>query len=677
MSKNDLVVKFSANVAGFKSAIKQAQNSLESFKKDTENLRKVGGAALGKIGDGFKKFMVGMTAATVGLAGIAGVATKNFAEFEQLSGGIQKIFDQIPYAKISDDADQAFLTMGMSANEYMDKIIKIGANFSATMGDQKGYNAAKKGMQALSDFASGTGKSLDEMNEKYAMITKSTSSYQSIADQFGGILPATSDAFLKQAQNAGILGKQYKKLTDVPIAEYQQAVTEMIHKGVGELGLLGNTAKEAQTTISGSLGMMKASWTNLLTAMADSDMPDEVLTEHIQNLVKSVGAVLKNAMPVFKTAVRGLAQVISEILPIIAAELPVMLPQLISSFVEIFVSLMVALSQNLPAIISGVIPALIDGGTQAIMALVQYLPVMIPQLLAGAIQLFTAIVQALPQILPALVNGIITTIVQIATMLSDPQFLTMVLTAAFLLFMAIVNAIPQMLNALIPQLPTIISNIVQFLTNPNTIGMLIKAAVELFMALVKAVPMITGALFGAFGGLIHGLWQNIQRGFTAFAANFGNVLGGAFKGAVNGVIGMLEGFINNPVRIINGAISGLRNLPGLGGLQTIPEFRIPRMYTGGIVGPQGGGSLIWAGDGGENEFIVPESKMASLVNQINHRIEDRRGATASGGATVSISVNVQTAGRDFSESDAVEIAHKINRALRSQGLNFDQMGALR
>ena len=93
---------------------------------------------------------------------------------------------------------------------------------------QKGYDAARKGLMSISDYASGTGKSFEELSQKLAMITRSTASYQSIADQFSGILPATSADFLAQAQAAGFLSKQYKKLTDVPISEYQKAVTEML-----------------------------------------------------------------------------------------------------------------------------------------------------------------------------------------------------------------------------------------------------------------------------------------------------------------------------------------------------------------------------------------------------------------------------------------------------------------
>ena len=102
------------------------------------------------------------------------------------------------------------------------------------MGDAAGYEAAKTGLKAISDYASGTGKNVDELSQKFTLITRSTSSYQSIADQFSGILPATSAGFLEQAQAAGVLSGKYKQLTEVPIDEYQAAVSKMLEKGVAD-----------------------------------------------------------------------------------------------------------------------------------------------------------------------------------------------------------------------------------------------------------------------------------------------------------------------------------------------------------------------------------------------------------------------------------------------------------
>ena len=221
-------------------------------------------------------------------------AFTNFAEFEQLSGGVEKIFNDMDTSRVFADANNAWRDLNMSANDYMATINDVGAMFSATMGDEAAYEAARKGMQAISDYSSGTGKNLDVLSQKFAMISRATSSYQSIADQFSGILPATSADFLEQAQAAGLLSEEYTKLTEVPIDEYQRALVDMLEKGTKELGLHGNTAAETAETISGSIAGMQSAWSNFLTGIADEDADMGKLTD---DLVESIGNVVDNALP--------------------------------------------------------------------------------------------------------------------------------------------------------------------------------------------------------------------------------------------------------------------------------------------------------------------------------------------------------------------------------------------
>lgn len=221
-------------------------------------------------------------------------AFSNYADFEQLAGGVEKIFDQADTSKIFADANNAYKELNMSANEYLASINQTGAAFAQTMGDAKGYEVARKGMMAIADYASGTGRDIDELNEKFALITRSTASYQSIADQFAGILPATSADFLAQAQAAGLLSTEYKKLTEVPMDEYQEAVAAMLELGVDNMGLLGNTAKESTETLSGSLAMLKSSWNNFLTGIFDDNADLGQLGE---NLFTSIEAVASNVVP--------------------------------------------------------------------------------------------------------------------------------------------------------------------------------------------------------------------------------------------------------------------------------------------------------------------------------------------------------------------------------------------
>lgn len=347
-----------------------ALNGQDAFNKDTDNAISKGKKLASAVGSGLAKAAkvgaVAVGAAATAVAGITKKSIESFAEYEQLAGGMQKIFDGMDTSQIATDAANAYKDLGMSANEYLATINDVGAGFAATMGAEAGYEAAKKGLTAISDYASGTGKNLNELSQKFTMITRSTSSYQSIADQFSGILPATSAGFLEQAQAAGFLSTQYKTLTEVPINEYQQAVTNMLEQGVEALNLTGNTANEASTTISGSLAMTKAAWSNWVTSLADDNANVQQTT---QQLIDSVITSANNILPAVET-----------VLTTLISSLQTQLPTIIDTILEFITS-------NLPQ--------LVTAGAELLLALVTGLVEAIPDLVAAIPQIITGVVETL------------------------------------------------------------------------------------------------------------------------------------------------------------------------------------------------------------------------------------------------------------------------------------------
>lgn len=301
-----------------------------------------------KLGSGLK------TAAKIGTAAVGAASTaivalttqavNSFAEYEQLAGGAQKIFDQMDYSKIAADANNAYKELGLSANQYLAVINDVGATFAATMGDEAGYEATKTGLKAISDYASGTGKNIDELSQKFTLITRSTSSYQSIADQFSGILPATSAGFLEQAQAAGILSDSYTQLTEVPIAEYQEAVSKMLEQGVEGLGLANNTMDEAFTTVSGSLAMAKAAWQNWLTALGDSNADIQGKTDE---LISAIGTAANNIVPVAEQVLSSIGQAIETKLPELLSKAVSFVISNLPQIVELGIMLVMALLNGL------------------------------------------------------------------------------------------------------------------------------------------------------------------------------------------------------------------------------------------------------------------------------------------------------------------------------------------
>lgn len=426
-------------------------------------------------------------------AGVFSDAFENIANFEQLSGGVEKIFDQANIDQIFADAQAAYKDLNMSANEYLEAINQTGAAFAQTMGDQKGYDTARMGMKAIADYASGTGRNLDELNEKYALITRATSSYQSIADQFSGILPATSADFLAQAQAAGYLSDEYTKLTEVPVAEYQEAVSKMLEKGVADMGLAGNTAKESTETISGSIAMLRSSWTNFITELGkeNADIPART-----QELVESIVATVKNIAPMLLDFARNLfaaiPELVNELQPYIdefiamaSAFIEEHQPEIEAAADVLFDGIKTAISQALQLAIQAL--------GEFLVTVITTLPEWLPQLLQAAGELFMAIVQGL-------VLGIKPFMNQLERMMNDGiaaigSFFTDFLNSGA----EIVTNIASGIGGAIDYVARAIGDVVNAITSPisdavATVGGLVDEIIGFFSGLGDRITSAIGSI---------------------------------------------------------------------------------------------------------------------------------------------------------------------------------------
>lgn len=405
------------------------------FKGDDKDLGKKTSQLASKLGNIGKSiggaFLKGTAVATAGITGLIGASVKGFSEMEQLSGGAKKIFDEMDYSIIEKDATEAYKNMNMSAQEYLTAMNTVGATFASTLGDQKGYDTAKKGLQAISDYATGTGADIGLLTEKYKMITRSTSSYLSIADQFAGLLPQTTDGFLKQAQASGFLSSEYKKLTDVPVDEYQQAITSMLEQGVDKMGLLGNTTAEAEKTISGSFLATKSAISNFISGAGSIDQVVSSMTNLGNNVVK---AIVEMAPKI----VEGLIQMTNALIPQIPPLINGLLPTVINGAISLLNGLITALPQIFQMIL-GVLPQL----TQTLLG-------MLPTILQVLIQMAIMSIQAVSEMLPTLIPQVVDAILQMIPILIDnlPLFIKAGYQLLIGLIQGIYNALPTLLSSL-------------------------------------------------------------------------------------------------------------------------------------------------------------------------------------------------------------------------------------
>lgn len=422
----------------------------------------------GKLGNGLKTAakvgVAAVGAASAAIVGLTKSAVDGFAEYEQLAGGAQKIFNDMDFSRIAADANNAYKELGLSANQYLSVINDVGATFAATMGDAAGYEAAKTGLKAISDYASGTGKNVNELSQKFTLITRSTSSYQSIADQFSGILPATSSGFLEQAKAAGFLSDKYKQLTEVPIAEYQDAVSKMLEKGVEDLGLANNTMDEAFSTLSGSLAMAKGAWSNLVTGLADDNADLDML---INNFVESVVAASKNIIPTIGKALNGIGTLINEVVPIALEYIPQIitefLPQIAESAVGIVTSIGTAIFDNIDQILEfgkQMLDTLLEGiisnagnisgsVTEIVTKFGSFILENLPEIIMAGINILIALVQGIVESIPELATAATKAIIELAAYLISAENLEKIISLGADLINALAEGIGNVVEELV------------------------------------------------------------------------------------------------------------------------------------------------------------------------------------------------------------------------------------
>ena len=444
------------------------------------NLKSIGQ----KLGNGLKTAAkVGTAAVGVASAAIAALTTQavnSFAEYEQLAGGAQKIFDQMDYSKIANDANNAYKELGLSANQYLAVINDVGATFAATMGDEAGYEAAKTGLKAISDYASGTGKNVDELSQKFTLITRSTSSYQSIADQFSGILPATSAGFLEQAQAAGILSDSYKQLTEVPIDEYQAAVSQMLEKGVEELGLANNAANEAATTISGSLAAWKGSWSNLVTGLADDSADFDKLMD---NFIESTVNVGKNIIPTMGKALNGIGKLIKEVVPVAMQYIPQIigefLPTIADAAIGIVTSIGTAIFDNIDQILEwgqNMLDTLLEGinsntgnissvVTEILTTFGNFILENLPEIIMAGINILIALVQGIVNSIPELATAATKAIIELAAYIISAENLEKIISLGADLINALSEGIENVVEELVSVGEDVVNSIKKGISN--------------------------------------------------------------------------------------------------------------------------------------------------------------------------------------------------------------------
>lgn len=331
----------------------------QSHSKISGAFGKIGSAAV-KVG---KVMATGLAVGAVAITALGKTALDSYADFEQLVGGVETLFEESA-SIVRGYADEAYKSAGMSANEYMETVTSFSASLLQSL-DGDTAEAAKKANQAIVDMS-------DNANKMGSSMESIQNAYQGFAKQNYTMLDNLKLGYGGTKEEMSRLLKDAQKISKIEydIDSYADVV-DAIHVIQEEMGIAGTTAKEASSTISGSLSSMKSAWQNLLTGLGSEDAD---LSGLIDNFVNSASTVVDNIMPRVEVILGGIADAIAQIIPIIGERMPELFESILPPLIEGAVALVNGLIAALPALLEILLPQIPFIIEQIGMALIAVFP---------------------------------------------------------------------------------------------------------------------------------------------------------------------------------------------------------------------------------------------------------------------------------------------------------------
>lgn len=424
-----------------------------------------------------------ISAASAGIGAIVKSSASAYADYEQNIGGVETLFKDNADTIVK-YASEAYKTAGISANDYMQNVTSFSASLLQGLGGDTAQAAeiANEAMVDMSDNANKFGTDISSIQNAYQGFAKQNyTMLDNLKLGYGG----TQAEMARLINDSGVLGDSIKVDEKTVNSVSFDKMIEAIHKVQTDLDITGTTSKEAATTVSGSLGSVKAAWANLMAGMGDKNAD---LKNLIKEMVSTVKTFAKNIMPVIKQALSGVTTLISELAPDIAVELPQLvsdlLPQLIEAGTQIFQALVKGISDNIGTITQAAITAITTIAT----ALIQNTGPLVQSLAT----IITTIAQALPTILPDLINVIVEQIRTVIQAVID--CMPAIIDGTIQIVTAIAEALVDNIDLIIDGAVQIIDALTMSLSDSDTAAKLAQSALEIIgtltMELLKNLPDI-------------------------------------------------------------------------------------------------------------------------------------------------------------------------------------------
>lgn len=481
-----------------------------------------------------------------------------YGEFEQLQGGVQTLFGS-SWGAVMKNAQEAYKTAGLSANEYMETVTSFSASLLQSLdGDtQKATRYADMAVKDMSDNANKMGTSMESIQNAYQGFAKQNyTMLDNLKLGYGG----TKEEMQRLLEDASkISGFKYD------ISSYADIV-DAIHVVQNEMGITGTTAKEASDTIQGSLKTLQGAWANLLTGLGD---PKADVKKLAKDVIDSAMQVFRNITPVIKNIIAVLPVAVKMILEALVE----MLPEILTTVMGLVESVANLLIEQAPFVISTLVEALKTAFPMIIQMLFSLLDMIFsilpdlirslgqaiidnfPILMQGIVNLITMLAKQLPLIIQAIIDILPDLIITIVTEICNN--LPLIIDGIVLLIAGIIEKLPDLIMAIIKILPRLIVMIAKSLVECT--GHILKALWEIGASVMDALENFFVQL---------GLW--IANGAKSIFNKYSNAVKegwGIFvawlKGVVTNIVTSIKNWFNGIVdagrQLVQGLWNGIKN----------------------------------------------------------------------------------------------------------------------
>lgn len=525
--------------------------AIDNFSKSLTAAKALGVAAAGAI-----------ASAATAVANVTKQAVEAYSNYEQLVGGVETLFGAggqslEEYAasmgksvsEVSDqysslmsaqstvlaDAKTAYVDAGLSMNDYMETVTGFSASLIQSLGGdtEAAASYANRAVIDMADNANKMGTSIQDIQNAYQGFAKQNyTMLDNLKLGYGG----TQSEMQRLIADAAQLTDVQEKLgitvdaNSMSFGNIVNAISVMQES----MGIAGTTAKEATTTIQGSLNMLKASWENVLTAMAD-DGADFSAT--IDQLVESAGYAWDNIAPRVQIALEGVSQLVSELAPKIAEKIPGMVTEILPGIITAIQDIVSSVADILPELMESAVDlttTMLDMGQKMISKLLLGLMNGLPQMISGAYQIVNQLATAISENIPTLLIQAAHVIEAFAESLTSPNSLSSLLDSAVAimegLYEGITAAFPVLIDTglqviqnlaqgifdaipeLVAQLPQVITSILDYITTelPNILAKGTELISWLIDGILAAIPQLLAALPQVLNTLPEFISTNMQ-----------------------------------------------------------------------------------------------------------------------------------------------------------------------